>query len=164
MNGSGSDENTSSIEVEINAASKNSLENRKDTEVNISSLATVMYTSGTTGFPKGIMFTHENIIYKRFCRAMAIPWLGEMDRFLAYLPLYHTFGRYLELIGSIFWAAEYYFLEDPSIQFCYVERKQIFPEVKTRLQISPILIPCRSTLKHVLKFPHHCLPQYQYLE
>jgi len=93
MNGSGSDENTSSIEVEINAASKNSLENRKDTEVNISSLATVMYTSGTTGFPKGIMFTHENIIYKRFCRAMAIPWLGEMDRFLAYLPLYHTFHQ-----------------------------------------------------------------------
>ena len=129
MNGSGSDENTSSIEVEINAASKNSLENRKDTEVNISSLATVMYTSGTTGFPKGIMFTHENIIYKRFCRAMAIPWLGEMDRFLAYLPLYHTFGRYLELIGSIFWAAEYYFLEDPSIQSLLNSLKSFQPTI-----------------------------------
>ncbi|AFH50377.1 AMP-forming long-chain acyl-CoA synthetase [Ignavibacterium album JCM 16511] len=80
------------------------------------SLATIMYTSGTTGDPKGIMFSHLNIVYKRFCRAMAIPEIGDTDRFLSYLPLYHTFGRWLEMTGAIFWGAEYVFMENPSIE------------------------------------------------
>ncbi|MCL4279245.1 MAG: AMP-binding protein, partial [Ignavibacteriaceae bacterium] len=79
-------------------------------------LATIMYTSGTTGEPKGIMFSQMNIVYKRFCRAMAIPEIGDEDRFICFLPLYHTFGRYLEMTGCVFWAAEYCFLENPSVE------------------------------------------------
>ncbi|WP_337864725.1 GNAT family N-acetyltransferase [Ignavibacterium sp.] len=85
-------------------------------KISTGSLATIMYTSGTTGDPKGIMFSPLNIVYKRFCRAMAIPDIGESDRFLSYLPLYHTFGRWLEMTGAIFWAAEYIFMENPSIE------------------------------------------------
>jgi long-chain acyl-CoA synthetase len=72
-------------------------------------VATVMYTSGTTGRPKGIIFTHQNLVTKRLCRALALPRVGEGDVFLAYLPLYHTFGRYLELCGSLWWGATYVF-------------------------------------------------------
>jgi len=85
-------------------------------KISTDSLATIMYTSGTTGDPKGIMFSHLNIIYKRFCRAMAIPEIGDKDRFLSYLPLFHTFGRWLEMTGAIFWGAEYVFMENPSIE------------------------------------------------
>jgi long-subunit acyl-CoA synthetase (AMP-forming)/predicted GNAT family acetyltransferase len=116
LNGTVTEENVSLISTEVKNASKMAVEIFEDETENINSLATIMYTSGTTGLPKGIMFTHLNIIYKRFCRAMAIPLIGDSDRFLAYLPLYHTFGRYLELMGTLFWAAEYYFLDDPSIQ------------------------------------------------
>jgi len=72
-------------------------------------LATVMYTSGTTGAPKGITFNHLNIVSKRLCRGFALPSLGDGDVFLAYLPLYHTFGRYFELTGSLWWGASYVF-------------------------------------------------------
>lgn len=70
-------------------------------------LATVMYTSGTTGMPKGITFSHLNIVSKRLCRGLALPEVGEGDVLLCYLPLYHTFGRFLELTGSLWWGATY---------------------------------------------------------
>ncbi|GJQ64147.1 MAG: hypothetical protein SCALA702_32000 [Melioribacteraceae bacterium] len=90
---------------------------------------TVMYTSGTTGEPKGIMFSNMNIVYKRFCRAMAIPEIGEDDGFLCYLPLFHTFGRYFELTGSVFWNAEYSFMENPSAETMIKNMKMVNPSI-----------------------------------
>ena len=92
---------------------QNILENRLNTTEN-DEVSTVMYTSGTTANPKGIIFTQMNIISKRFSRAIALPDLSSNDIFLSYLPLYHTFGRYLEMIGTIFWGATYAFAESPA--------------------------------------------------
>ncbi|HHM01389.1 MAG TPA: GNAT family N-acetyltransferase [Caldithrix abyssi] len=89
---------------------------QRDRQLKSEHLATIMYTSGTTGDPKGIMFSHANLVYKRFCRAMALPDIGSGDRLLAYLPLFHTFGRYLEMLGSVFWGAEYFFMENPALE------------------------------------------------
>ncbi|MEJ2196606.1 MAG: AMP-binding protein, partial [Ignavibacteriaceae bacterium] len=98
-------------------------------KIQMSSLATIMYTSGTTGEPKGIMFTQMNIIYKRFCRAMALPEISDEDRFLAFLPLFHTFGRWLEMMGSIFWGAEYCFMENPSVETMIANMKLVHPTI-----------------------------------
>jgi long-subunit acyl-CoA synthetase (AMP-forming)/GNAT superfamily N-acetyltransferase len=87
---------------------------RRAAAVRIDDLATIMYTSGTTGLPKGIMFSHLNVVSKRFCRAFALPQLGEGDVFLSFLPLFHTFGRWLELMGTLFWGATYVFARNPS--------------------------------------------------
>jgi long-chain acyl-CoA synthetase len=101
----------------------------EETEIDMNALATIMYTSGTTGEPKGIMFSQMNIVYKRFCRAMAIPEIGDEDRFICFLPLYHTFGRYLEMMGSVFWAAEYCFLENPSVEAMISNMQLVKPTV-----------------------------------
>jgi len=77
--------------------------------VKATDMATAMYTSGTTGKPKAIIFTHENIVSKRLCRGFALREVGEGDTFLCYLPLYHTFGRWLELTGTLWWGATYVF-------------------------------------------------------
>jgi len=107
--------------------------------------ATIMYTSGTTANPKGIIFTQTNIITKRFARALALPDVNSDDSFLCYLPLYHTFGRYLELMGSIFWGATYTFAESPSFKSLIENMQLVNPSIfisipKRWLQLYELLI------------------------
>jgi long-subunit acyl-CoA synthetase (AMP-forming)/predicted GNAT family acetyltransferase len=104
-------------------------EEKQNTHIEPDSLATIMYTSGTTGEPKGIMFSHMNIVFKRFCRALAIPGISDKDRYLAFLPLYHTFGRYLEMTGAIFWGAEYCFMENPSVETMISNMQHVKPSI-----------------------------------
>jgi long-subunit acyl-CoA synthetase (AMP-forming) len=97
--------------------------------VKATDLATVMYTSGTTGKPKGIAFTHENLVTKRFCRAFALPQVNEGDVFLCYLPLYHTFGRWLELTGTLFWGATYVFARSTAQPSLLEDFRRVKPTV-----------------------------------
>ncbi len=77
-------------------------------------VATVMFTSGSTGRPKGVEFSLFNLVSKRFARAAALPAVGRDEVMLCYLPLFHTFGRCLELLGSMFWGGEYVFVGNNS--------------------------------------------------
>ncbi|HSB35579.1 MAG TPA: AMP-binding protein, partial [Thermoanaerobaculia bacterium] len=89
--------------------------------------ATVLFTSGSTGAQKGFAFTPFSLLTKRFARAAALPFVGEGDVLLAYLPLYHTFGRYLELLGMLFWGGTYVFAGNPSLETLLAGLRQVRP-------------------------------------
>lgn len=55
-------------------------------------LAAIVYTSGTTGRPKGVMLTHRAVLSNVQDIAKEMP-LDDEDLFLSYLPLSHTFER-----------------------------------------------------------------------
>jgi long-chain acyl-CoA synthetase len=78
-------------------------------------VTTTMFTSGSTGLPKGVSFSVYNIVSKRFARAAALPGVGE-ETFLCFLPLFHTFGRYLEMTGTVFWEGTYIFTGNTSAE------------------------------------------------
>lgn len=55
-------------------------------------LATIVYTSGTTGRPKGVMLSHKNIFYNAYAAA-CFKNFKQNDVFLSFLPLSHMFER-----------------------------------------------------------------------
>ena len=55
-------------------------------------LATIIYTSGTSGPPKGVMLSHGNIIANCLANIHALD-LGEQDMTLSFLPMAHSFER-----------------------------------------------------------------------
>jgi len=93
----------------------------------ITELATVMFTSGSTGRPKGVQYTIYNLISKRFARAAALPKVGEGEILFCFLPLYHTFGRYLEMMGMIFWGGSYVFAGNPSFETLLAGLQEVRP-------------------------------------
>lgn len=63
-------------------------------------VATLLYTSGTSGNPKGAMITHHNICANVASVLAAMPLSGR-DRTLSFLPWAHAFGHTCELHGMI---------------------------------------------------------------
>lgn len=55
-------------------------------------LATIVYTSGTTGRPKGVMLSHRNVLSAAEAVLDRVPG-GAEDSFISYLPLAHIFER-----------------------------------------------------------------------
>ena len=74
-------------------------------------LATILYTSGTTGQPKGVVLTHENISANALTSFSGMPEYRageEGEQIISFLPLTHIFARMLQY-GFLYHGSSVYF-------------------------------------------------------
>nr|WP_306600965.1 AMP-binding protein [Geothrix sp. 21YS21S-2] len=96
----------------------------RQAELDCRDVINMQYTSGTTGFPKGVQLTHHNILNNGF-------WIGfnqhltHQDRVCIPVPLFHCFGCVLGVMACVSHASTMVLLEkyDPVTVMMSVERE-----------------------------------------
>jgi len=69
--------------------------------LDIDGLAVILYTSGTTGYPKGAMLTHHNLLANVRACSQAI-MIKRQDSFLCMLPMFHSFSFTVSVLIPLF--------------------------------------------------------------
>ncbi len=73
---------------------------RRAAAVSPSDVCNMQYTSGTTGFPKGVMLTHYNIVNNGKCIGDRMD-LSTADRMMIQVPMFHCFGMVLAMTATM---------------------------------------------------------------
>ncbi len=73
---------------------------RMASRVKSSDVCNMQYTSGTTGFPKGVMLTHYNVVNNGKCIGDRME-LSTADRMMIQVPMFHCFGMVLSMTATM---------------------------------------------------------------
>ncbi|HOO22350.1 MAG TPA: AMP-binding protein [Clostridia bacterium] len=107
---------------------------RRASNVDMHDVCNMQYTSGTTGFPKGVMLTHYNIINNGKCIGDRMD-LSTADRMMIQVPMFHCFGMVLSMTACMTHASTMYplpyFSPKPALACINQERITCFNGVPT---------------------------------
>jgi long-chain acyl-CoA synthetase len=125
----------------------------KFSDISNDQLAVISYTSGTTGFSKGVMITHNSLAANVRYAQKNMP-LKSGDPVVSFLPLAHTYGCAFEFLFPFTYGCHITILtKTPSPQILI----QAFKEIKPRLVLSvPLVIEkiFKKQLLPVISKPH----------
>ena len=100
--------------------------------------AVILYTSGTTGRPKGAVLTHGNLASNAYASVL-IGQITSKDIFLGVLPFYHSFGQTVSMNAAFYAGARIVLLSkfnpEDVLQAIDCEKVTIFAAVPTMLKM-----------------------------
>ncbi len=121
-------------------------------------LAAILYTSGTTGKPKGAMLTHANLASNTSSAKQALKIEAQKDKLLVVLPLFHAFAATVGMLTPILHGASLVIAEkfDPELIFSTIERSKatIFLGVPS---MYGVLLRCTDQQKKKFSHIKYCI-------
>lgn len=89
-------------------------------------VAAIVYTSGTTGSPRGVMLTHRNLLFSSMASA-TVRMVTPEDKLLGVLPMSHATGLSMQFLGILMSGATLYLLPrfDPMKVRAVLERERL---------------------------------------
>jgi acyl-[acyl-carrier-protein]-phospholipid O-acyltransferase/long-chain-fatty-acid--[acyl-carrier-protein] ligase len=104
----------------------------------IDDVATVIFSSGSTGEPKGVVLTHRNVAANAVSVVQAVQ-LRPADRLLGILPFFHSFGYTVTLWTALQMGASVVYFPDPRAakeigELCKTYRCNLFVSTATFLR------------------------------
>jgi len=94
----------------------------------LSDLACLLYTSGSTSQPRGVMISHENILHQVTFNAAALG-LGPHARAVMWLPHYHAFGLITGILNAAMGNGRLYLMSP----FTFIQRPDIWCDTMSRV-------------------------------
>jgi long-chain acyl-CoA synthetase len=137
--------------------------------VSSDSVAALLYTSGTTADPKGVMLTHANLMAE-VEGVFAVLRIGPQDAVLGLLPLFHALAQMANLLLPLVTGARVVYLETLNTndllrafrerkitafavvpQFFYLIHERIFKEVSQRGRLAQLGVRALISLNRLLR-------------
>src|SRR5208282_3384605 len=134
-----------------------------------SDLAALLYTSGTTADPKGVMLTHANLVGEANA-VFRVLEIGPQDALLGILPMFHVLAQMANLFLPLFNAARVVYLETLNTtellralqernittfcvvpQFFYLIHEKIFKELNKRGKLTLRLVRSLMAVNRALR-------------
>jgi fatty-acyl-CoA synthase len=99
--------------------------NAHKAQVDSTDVANMQYTSGTTGFPKGVMLTHHNIVNNGYFTGEGMAYTPA-DKLCCCVPLFHCFGVVLATMACLTHGATQVMVErfDPLVVLASIHKER----------------------------------------